>query len=108
MICMAVLRDYQCQDCGRIEEYFGGVNELFICNCKTSTVGSIMRYVIAKAPNSNSLGAEGSDRQIAAMKNDYQRRFVKKEIDDVRHKHGAAFDQSLAGAAVQRIKDGKV
>jgi RNA polymerase subunit RPABC4/transcription elongation factor Spt4 len=38
----------------------------------------------------------------------FKQRFLKKEIDDVRHKHGHLFDASLRGAAVDRIKKDEV
>lgn len=54
-------------------------------------------------------GGNGSDRDIAAMQKNLRDRFVKSgEIDDVRHKHGSAFDDAIRGAAVERIKDAKL
>jgi hypothetical protein len=51
------------------------------------------------------IGGEGSDRQIAAMQHSFQQRFVTSgEIDDVRHKHGHAFEDAIKGGEVGRIK----
>ena len=52
-------------------------------------------------------GGEGSDRDISAMQKSFRERFVKKELDDVRHKHGKAIDDSLAQTGVARKIKGK-
>lgn len=65
----------------------------------------IQRYYF-KAPSYGVLGKEGSPKSVAAMKNSFDKRFVKRDIDDVRHKFGKDFDDSLVGAAVARIKKG--
>lgn len=56
-----------------------------------------------------SVGGFGEDSPITHQKRvqSFKQRFVKKEIDDVRHKHGKLFDESLRGAALDRIKKGK-
>lgn len=99
---MPILRDFVCESCGYAADDFAEIDDTKLCpHC-----GSTMRHEWLSAPNSNALGKEGSDKSIAAMKRSFKQRFVKKEIDDVRHKHGESFDQSLSGAAAQRIKDG--
>jgi len=63
---------------------------------------------IYRAPYIKKFGWAGSDSEIKAMRKDFDRRFVRgAEIDEVRHKHGEAFDDSLRSAAVKRFKDGK-
>ena len=47
---------------------------------------------------------ERSDATIAARKESFNQRFLKHEVDDVRHKHGKLFDDSLRSAEAQRIK----
>jgi len=54
------------------------------------------------------VGGEGSDRQIAAMQKSFKERFYKKDADDLRHKHGAVFEDAQRSAALKRIKDGLV
>jgi len=52
-------------------------------------------------------GGEGSDRQIASMKKSFKNRFVKKELDDLRHRFGNNLDESFVSAAAGKIKEGK-
>ena len=47
---------------------------------------------------------ERSDATIAARKDYFNQRFLKHEIDTVRHKHGSLIDDSLRSAEAQRIK----
>jgi len=60
-----------------------------------------------KAPYYGQLGPEGSSKNIDAMKKSFHERFVKKDMDQVRHKFGNLFDESLVSAAVNRIREGK-
>lgn len=71
--------------------------------CPDSDCGGVVK---CKAFYSR-IGGEGSDRQIKALKSSFRERFVKKEMDDVRHKHGDAFTDAVRGAAVERIKKGE-
>lgn len=98
-----VLRDFRCIECSYIQDDFAEIDDIKLC----PQCGSYMRHVWISAPNSNNLGQEGSDRSVAAMKRSFDQRFVKKEMDDVRHKHGESFDQSLASSALKRIKNGE-
>lgn len=69
--------------------------------CKEQTY----KEVWTKAPMGR-IGGSGSERDIKAMQQSFQQRFAKSgEMDDIRHKHGTAFDDSIRGAAVERIKD---
>lgn len=100
---MPVLRDFVCFDCELVQEEFADIKDAPRCN----SCGKPTEHVWLSPPGMNTLGAERSDSSIKAMQQSFKERFVKKEIDDVRHKHGVTFDQSLASAAVQRIKEAK-
>lgn len=54
------------------------------------------------APSGVSPGTE-----VDKMKRSFRERFIKKEVDDVRHKHGRLYDDAVVSSAAQRIKDGK-
>ena len=42
------------------------------------------------------------------MKRSFNQRFVEgSEIDEVRHRHGKNFDDSLVSSAVKRVKEGR-
>lgn len=50
----------------------------------------------------------GNDRDphnIARMQRSMDQRFVTKGMDDVRHKHGKLFDESLVSAAVKKANE---
>lgn len=98
---MRALRDFECDRCGRRVEIFAVERLIFSDN---DACGGTFREVWLKAPGVGTLGAEGSDRQVVALRRSYRQRFVKKELDDVRHRHGRAVDDALRGAAVRRIK----
>jgi len=53
-------------------------------------------------------GKDSNPHQHQRMVQSFRERFVKKELTDLRHKHGKAIDDSLAGAALARIKKGKI
>lgn len=97
-----ILRDFVCE-CGYVKDDFAEIDDVLSC----PQCGKMMRHAWLSAPNSNQLGPEGSDRSVKAMRHSFKQRFIKKEIDDVRHKHGEAFDDSLLSTAAQRIRDGK-
>lgn len=46
----------------------------------------------------------GSDAEIAKMKNSFNQRFIKKELDDVRNKFGKLYDDNVRSVAADRIK----
>lgn len=71
--------------------------------CKTA--GTYRRIIGNKAP-AGRVGGEGSTRQVVDMRKSLDERFWKKEADDVRHRHPEAFNDSIRGAAVKRIKEG--
>ena len=64
-----------------------------------------MEEVWISAPSTFS--KDGSDEAVAKMKKSFNERFIKKELNDVRHKYGRLYDDSIKSAAVQRIKRGK-
>lgn len=66
-----------------------------------------VRRVYINAPAFR-VGGEGSPRSVGAMRRSYDERFVKSgELDQIRHKHGDAFDDSLRAGAIGRIKGEK-
>jgi hypothetical protein len=78
----------------------------FTCPACNDNTGSY-KETWTKAPMAR-IGGSGSERDIAAMQKDCRERFVKSgEMDDIRHRHGSAFDDSIRGAAIERIKDAK-
>lgn len=88
------------RDCKTEEERDAKLNSDFVCpNC-----GTIMEKVWRSAPSIGSYTNPRSDKTIAAKKKSYHKRFLKKEADEVRHKHGVNYDDSLRSAAAQRIK----
>ena len=98
------LHDFVCSEC----EYVGERNIKEGDNpeppCPNCGSGNLKR-VWLKAPAMR-MGGDGSNRSIASMKKSFNERFIKKEIDDVRHRHGDVFNDSLRGGAVERIKKG--
>jgi len=94
------LHDFVCALCEKVSEHMvmGDGSTVIPCDC-----GGTMHRVFLKAPMGR-VGGKSSSRSIASMKKSFNERFVKKEIDDVRHKHGKVFDDSLRSAAAQRIK----
>jgi putative FmdB family regulatory protein len=90
------------ESCGYREERVTKVEER---SYDCPSCGDVMERVWLKAPMTR-IGGEGSDRQIESMKRSFNEHFVGHEMDDIRHKHGRLFDESLASAAARRIKDG--
>jgi len=101
------LFDYMCMDCYYHEERlvkYASRDSKFKCpSCE-----GVLQRVWLKPPAYNSLGKEGSDKSIKAMQQSFKERFVKKEIDDVRHKFGKTFDDSLVSSAAKRIREGRM
>jgi hypothetical protein len=56
------------------------------------------------APSVSNYHDPKSDKSLKAMQNNLKQRFIKKEVDDVRHKHGRLYDDSIQSAAATRIK----
>jgi transcriptional regulator NrdR family protein len=101
--------DLQCPECGYEEEKLIDCREqeddqtptleLKCPNCDCEKMDQVWKH----AP-SMKIGNDRDPRNIARMQKSLQERFVKKEIDEVRHKHGKLFDDSLRSAAAQKIK----
>lgn len=103
--------DIVCPNCHyheeRVLDLRGGVskdeamaNEDFVC---PSCSDEYMKEVWIHAP-AGKMENDQHPKNIERMKQSFRDRFVKTEINDVRHKHGRLFDDSLRSAAVQRIK----
>lgn len=84
------------------EELQAAINVVKCPNCEDAT----LEVVWKKAPSSHNTD-DMNPGTIAKMKDSFKQRFVKKEIDDVRHKHGVNFDDALRSKAAQRIKKGE-
>lgn len=68
------------------------------------TVGTYSRSYSGKAPMGR-MGGESSERSIESMQKSFKEHFLKSgEMDQIRHKHGVEFDDSLRGAAADRIR----
>lgn len=79
------------------------MNEEILCpNCEVPMV-----RVFKTAPSISSIGKDGSESASKAMRKSFKQRFIKKEIDDTRHKWGRLFDDSLRSTAAQRLKNEK-
>lgn len=45
------------------------------------------------------------DSEVSAMQSSFRHRFMKKELDDVRHKFGSLIDDSLVAGEARRIRE---
>lgn len=107
------LYDILCGACGHTDEEIVKLSDLDAYDyslkvaCPLCHESGVCRRVLLRAPMTR-MGGDGSDRQITAMKKASRERFFKSgEADQVRHKHGSELDDSIRGAAVERIKDAK-
>lgn len=103
--------DILCEACGHTDEELVSLDDLeaydysLKAECPLCREPDVCRRVLLRAPMTR-MGGDGSDRQIAAMQKASRERFFKSgEADQVRHKHGSELDDSIRGAAVERIKD---
>lgn len=96
--------EFRCTECEYTGEEFIRLSEYdeTVLKCPNCDSENYQRYF--STPPMMRIGGENSDRQIDAMRRSFNERFVKKELDDVRHKHGLAIDDSLRGGAVGKIK----
>lgn len=68
-------------------------------NCEEADMQRVWRGAPAKG------GAKyGSTEEVAKMKDSFNHRFIKKDLDSVRHKFGKLYDDGVRTAAVDRIK----
>ena len=66
-----------------------------------------MEHVWLKAPAVGTSADPKSDANLKRLQQSLRERFIKRELDDVRHKHGKLYDDSIRSAAAQRIKKGE-
>jgi hypothetical protein len=52
-------------------------------------------------------GDPKSDANLARMQKSLKERFIKKDLDQVRHTHGKLYDDSIRSMSVERIKKGE-
>lgn len=91
------------RECENEEEEKMIMSSILCPNCEEHNMERVWR----SAPSIR-MGNDSSDHNIAKMKKSFHERFVKSgEMDQVRHKHGKLFDQSLVSAAADRIKSGE-
>lgn len=73
---------------------------LFKCpNCDHEPMEKVWRTAPAAK-----FGNDSDPHNIKRMQNSLDQRFVKKDMDNVRHKFGKLFDESLVSAAVTKAK----
>ena len=98
------LNDLMCPLCEHVEERYMKIDEVdgFSLRCPNCEDGEM--HIAFLKPILGRMGGDNSDRSVSSMKRSFNERFVKKEIDEVRHKYGVLFDDSLRSGAVQRIK----
>ena len=100
--------DTRCLECGILGEDYIRLSEIegWTRVCPTCS-GEVERLTVPLSAPALHIDGNNYGAQISKMKRSFNERFVKSgEIDDVRHKHGVAFDDSLRGAAVEKIKNG--
>jgi len=99
--------DLICPNCGYQEERFvdetQGEYDLACPSCENVR----MQRVLLGAPAIGKLGREGSDESVAAMKQSFRERYVKKEQEDVQHRFGKLYGDSIQSAAAQKIVKGE-
>lgn len=104
--------DYLCSECGHVEEYLHdlrGLSEeeretLIQAGIKCSECGhENMERAWLNAPKGK-IGKDSDPKNLDRMKDSFRERYVKKEQNDVRHKFGRLYDDSLRSAEVSRIK----
>ncbi len=104
------LYEFGCEKCKERRDAMLSYEEMLAareCKLKCPSCGDetgAYREIFTKAPLGR-VGGPGSDRDIAAMQQSFREHFQKSgEADEVRHKHGSAFDDSIRGAAAEKIK----
>lgn len=97
--------DFMCPECQHSEEKLFGTLEPLKLTC--AACGAAMERVWMKPPSMGTIGKEGTDANITAMKKSFRERYVKKEQVDVLHRHGKLYGDSIRSAASQRIQKGK-
>ena len=103
------LYEFICNRCGAETEHIRSMadrNNMHSCPIKIDNDEMCMGIVRRREVQSRAPALHSSDynTNIAKMKQASKEHFVKKEIDDVRHKFGRSFDDGLVGAAAERIR----
>lgn len=101
------LYEYLCDDCRHEDERIIKLDDLerYVETCPKCQ-GDHWHRTFKKAPPGRIKGDHA--HETGRMQQSLRERFVRTGgMDEVRHKHGSAFDDSLRGAAVDRIKEGK-
>lgn len=88
-------------DCRGLEDdQITAASESFKCpSCDHEFMEKVWRTVPAAK-----MGNDRDPHNIKRMQNSFQQRFVKKDLDNVRHKFGKLFDDSLVSGAVAKAK----
>lgn len=105
---MPPLYDYACRKCDHRDQRVIKIAELDAYNESCPHCGAAngeWHREILTAPSGGVKRDHAAETK--ALQQSLKERFVKRDLDDMRHKHGSVFDDSLRGAAVDRIKDGK-
>ena len=102
--------DLSCPNCGYEEERSidlrdldeDGIQQAMLVKCPNCD-HEHMEQVWRRAPAAK-FGNDQTPENIARMKRSFDERFVKKDMDNVRHKFGRLFDESLVSKAVDKAK----
>lgn len=96
-------RSVDLRDCETEEQMQERIDRDTLITCPNCE--GMMERVWIHAPSTvNGSAKPKSDDQIRKFQQSCKERFVKKELDDVRHKHGRLYDDSVRSAAAQKIK----
>jgi hypothetical protein len=105
--------DLMCEECGNHKDLFLHREEFLDADgnrkkldrpCDNCEDGMLVEVMI-QAPSK--ISRDGTDDGIAKMQQSFRERFIKKDVDDVRHKFGKLYDDGVRSAAASRIKKGK-
>lgn len=97
--------DVKCETCENFDVEIMNISEIdgWKGECKSCRGVTRRLEVPLKAPAGKVEG--GYVVETARLQQSLKERFMKKEVDDVRHKFGALYDDSVRSAAAQRIKE---
>lgn len=100
--------DVKCDKCGRSGTELIKISERDTWQREHAECGgTVRRCVVPSRAPAVHFDANDYDTQIRKLKQSCNEHFVKSgEMDQVRHEHGSAFDDSLVYAATDRIKSG--
>jgi putative FmdB family regulatory protein len=111
---------YKCDDCEHIfkenvkMEFYKAPQECPECKISKGFFDSIIKFftrkkvghrIIDGCPMTR-MGGEGSDRQIESMQSSFRQRYMKKDLDDTKHKFGEKeVNHSLVGGEIARAEE---